>query len=57
MNREVKEEKEGRDGVNFECEMLEVMLSLYISFVKPSEYSVQVWSSNYRKSIELLERV
>lgn len=40
------------------CKTPEVMLSLYNSMVRPHlEYAVQVWSPNYRKDIDLLERI
>ena len=43
---------------NFECKTPDVMLSLYNSMVRPHlEYAVQFWSPNYRKDIDLLERI
>ena len=43
---------------NFEYKIPQVMLSLYNFMVRPYlEYTVQFWSPNYRKDIELMERV
>ncbi len=43
---------------NFEYKMPGVMLTLYNSLVRPHiEDAAQVWSSNYKKDIELLERL